>query len=97
MKIITLELDAYLRDLALPYFTKGGVEHKIDVKIGKALESIQRMIDEKIEPFDMIFIDADKGSYQNYYDTILDGGLLRKGGLLLVDNTLYKVGMIWVH
>lgn len=86
-----MELDAYLRDLAAPFFAKAGVDKKVDVRVGQAMESIKQMIDAKEPPFDLIFIDADKGSYRKYYDTIIDGGLLRDGGLLLVDNTLYKV------
>lgn len=89
-KIVSLELDAYLRELANPYFEKAGVKERVDVRIGKAMDSIQQMINGKEDPFDMIFIDADKGAYQQYYDVIMDNGLLRKGGVLLVDNVLYK-------
>ncbi|MCO5549776.1 hypothetical protein L7F22_003249 [Adiantum nelumboides] len=89
-KIIALELDDYLRQLANPFFEKAGVKERIEVRIGKAMDSIQKMIKEKEDSFDLIFIDADKGAYQQYYDVIMDNGLLRKGGVLLVDNVLYK-------
>ncbi|PWN34526.1 S-adenosyl-L-methionine-dependent methyltransferase [Meira miltonrushii] len=89
-KIIALELDAYLRELANPFFERAGVKERVDVRIGKAMDSIQEMIKAKEDPFDLIFIDADKGAYQQYYDVIMDNGLLRKGGVLLVDNVLYK-------
>lgn len=89
-KIIALELDDYLRELANPFFEKAGVKERVDVRIGKAMDSIQEMIKSKEEFFDLIFIDADKGAYQQYYDVIMDNGLLRKGGVLLVDNVLYK-------
>lgn len=89
-KIIALELDDYLRELANPFFEKAGVKERVDVRIGKAMDSIQEMIKSKEESFDLIFIDADKGAYQQYYDVIMDNGLLRKGGVLLVDNVLYK-------
>lgn len=49
------------------------------------------MVKSKEESFDVIFIDADKTGYKRYYDTIMGAGLLRKGGVMLVDNVLYKV------
>ncbi|KAK0526491.1 hypothetical protein OC834_004783 [Tilletia horrida] len=89
-KLVTLEIDSYFKDLATPYFEKAGVASRIDVRIGSALESIKKMAQDKEEPFDLIFIDADKTGYHDYYETILGSGLLRQGGVLLVDNTLYK-------
>jgi caffeoyl-CoA O-methyltransferase len=64
---------------------------KIDVRVGSAIDSIEEMVKSKEESFDVIFIDADKTGYKKYYDTIMDAGLLRKGGVMLVDNVLYKV------
>jgi len=89
-KLISLEIDKYFKDIATPYFEKAGVASRIDVRIGSALDSIRNMVENKEEPFDLIFIDADKTGYHDYYETILGSGLLRQGGVLLVDNTLYK-------
>merc|ERR1712003_427232 len=63
----------------------------IDVRIGPALETM-KSIDVKTEGgFDMIFIDADKGGYQSYYEAALSvPGLLNEGGVIVVDNTLFK-------
>lgn len=95
LQIITLEVDQYFKDLAVPYFEKGKVNEKIDVRIGHASERLANMVEKKEEPFDLIFIDADKSGYKKYYDTIMESGLLKKGGVLLVDNVLYKVsGMV---
>ena len=59
------------------------------MKIGPANETLQELSqDEKLEPFDLVFIDADKGNYSNYYEAGLS--LLRKGGLILVDNVLWS-------
>ncbi|KAE8234306.1 hypothetical protein CF326_g654 [Tilletia indica] len=89
-QLVTLEIDSYFKDLTAPYFQKAGVASRIDVRIGSALDSIKQMAQAQEEPFDLIFIDADKTGYHDYYETILEAGLLRKGGVLLVDNTLYK-------
>ena len=59
------------------------------MKIGPATDTLQELSqDDKIEPFDLVFIDADKGNYSNYYEAGLS--LLRKEGLILVDNVLWS-------
>ena len=59
------------------------------MKIGPAIDTLQELSqDDKVEPFDLVFIDADKGNYSNYYEAGLS--LLRKGGLILVDNVLWS-------
>lgn len=90
LQLIALEIDEYFKHLAAPFFAKAGVADIIDVRVGPALESVQAMAGTE-EPFDLIFIDADKTGYHDYYETIMSSGLLAKGGVLLVDNTLYKV------
>lgn len=75
----------------VPYFEKAGVSGKVDVRIGSALQSLEKMQESGEKPFDLIFVDADKPGYVQYFDTILQSGLLRKNGVMLVDNVLYKV------
>jgi caffeoyl-CoA O-methyltransferase len=93
-KIIALEIDAYLKDFLQPHSEKSGVAEKIEVMTGKAKDSIETLLKEiqsgKAEPFDLIFIDADKEGYQGYFDQIINGGMLAKSGTLLCDNTLYS-------
>jgi predicted O-methyltransferase YrrM len=67
-----------------PFWKKAGVEHKIDLRIGPALETLKKLKG----PFDFVFIDADKPNYSNYYDRCLP--LVRKGGIIAVDNTLWS-------
>lgn len=93
-KIIALEIDAYLKDFLQPHIEKAGVAEKVEVMTGKANDAIETLLKDvqsrKAEPFDLIFIDADKTGYQGYFDQIINGGLLAKSGTLLVDNTLYS-------
>lgn len=77
--------------MSQPYFERAGVSRKIDVRIGSAIDTLQEIIRAGEEPFDMIFIDADKSGYKSYFEFIMGKNLLKEGGVLLVDNTLYKV------
>merc|ERR1712194_435449 len=87
-RITALEIDPFLKKFSEPLFKASPHGHKINVQIGDALTSIQEWpVDDKI---DMVFIDADKGSYAAYYETIISRGLLAPGGVVVVDNTLFK-------
>ena len=66
------------------YWKKAGVERKIDLRIAPALETLKKLKG----PFDFVFIDADKENYLNYYERCLE--LLRRGGLIVVDNVLWS-------
>jgi len=67
-----------------PFWKKAGVAHKIDLRIGPALETLKMLKG----PLDFVFIDADKPNYINYYERCLE--LLRAGGLIAVDNVLWS-------
>jgi predicted O-methyltransferase YrrM len=67
-----------------PFWKKAGVDKKIDLRIGPALETLAKLKG----PFDFVFIDADKPNYVNYYERCLE--LLRPGGLIAVDNVLWS-------
>jgi caffeoyl-CoA O-methyltransferase len=72
--------------VARRYFEEAGVAEKIDLKIAPAIETIRALPNE--EQFDFAFIDADKTSYDAYYEEILPR--TRKGGLILIDNVLWN-------
>lgn len=83
-KIHTLELDPELEQIANKYFKKAGVEKQIIQYFGDALEIIPSLD----ILFDLVFIDADKNNYANYYRLIFDK--VRSGGYILVDNVLWS-------
>jgi caffeoyl-CoA O-methyltransferase len=68
------------------HWDKAGVGERIELRLGPALETLQHL--PAGELFDLAFVDADKENYVNYYEAILP--LLRSGGLLLADNTLWS-------
>jgi caffeoyl-CoA O-methyltransferase len=68
------------------YWEKGGVAAKIELRIGPAIDTLRSLPDS--EQFDVGFIDADKPSYGAYFDEIVPR--LRRGGVLMVDNTLWS-------
>jgi caffeoyl-CoA O-methyltransferase len=83
-KLITLEGDEEMRPFHEKYFEKAGVQDKIEVIYGDAMESINRLK----ENVDMVFIDADKKNYPAYYDKLLPK--MKPGGLILADNVLWS-------
>ncbi|KAM9860249.1 LOW QUALITY PROTEIN: uncharacterized protein ACBR49_017382 [Aulostomus maculatus] len=87
--VIACELEPYLREFAQPIFDKSPHGKKIIVKTGPAMDTLKELA-EAGEQFDMVFIDADKNNYINYYNFILDNNLLRLRGVICVDNSLFK-------
>tara|TARA_Y100000590_G_scaffold101936_1_gene115766 strand:+ start:68 stop:700 length:633 start_codon:yes stop_codon:yes gene_type:complete len=83
-ELITCEIDTEAIDFAKRYFELSSHGKKITVLEGAALNSLKSISG----PFDMIFIDADKENYSNYYELILP--MMRSGGLMAVDNVLWS-------
>ena len=83
-KIIALDKNSETNKVATDFFKKANQEHKIKTLIKPALESLDEIKNEK---FDLVFIDADKTNYIEYYERSLK--LLNKNGLIIIDNVLW--------
>jgi predicted O-methyltransferase YrrM len=87
-RVIACDISEEYTALALPYWKKANVAHKIDLRIAPALDTLNELIATgQSGTFDFAFIDADKSNYDSYYECALQ--LVRPGGLIAVDNTLW--------
>ena len=86
-RIICIDFDPENRDLGQKFISRAGVAPEISYEIGNALEVAQRYEREDVEPFDFIFNDVDKEDYGAAFDVAVR--LLRPGGVLMTDNTLW--------
>ena len=87
-QLIALDISVGYTEIARRYWQLAGVAHKIKLRLGPALESLDQLIEDgACGSFDLAFIDADKGNYDAYYERSLR--LVRPGGLLLIDNVLW--------
>jgi predicted O-methyltransferase YrrM len=83
-RIVCCDVSEEWTAVGRPFWKKAGVERKIDLRIGPALETLKTLA----APFDFVFIDADKENYAAYYEGCL--ALVRPGGLIVVDNVLWS-------
>jgi caffeoyl-CoA O-methyltransferase len=83
-RVITCDVNEETTAIAQRYAEEAGVIDRIDYRLGPALETIATLDG----PFELVFIDADKPNYVNYYEATLP--LLADGGLMVVDNTLWS-------
>lgn len=83
-KLITLDVNEELHKRVQGYFNASDYSEQIDYRIGDALNLIPALN----ETWDLVFIDADKKNYLNYYDLVVDR--VRSGGLILADNVLWS-------
>ncbi len=83
-KLFTIDINDELENMVRKYFLKEGVDKKINFLIGDAMKIIPGIK----ETFDLVFIDADKINYSNYYDLVFDK--VRPGGFIIADNVLWS-------
>ena len=83
-KLVALDKNEETNSLAVNFFKKAHLDHKIKTIVKPALDSLDELKNSK---FDMVFIDADKMNYKEYYERSLK--LLDKGGLIIIDNVLW--------
>ncbi len=83
-KIITIDKNEELEEIQQKYFEKSGFSTQIHQVYGNALDEIPKLN----EKFDLVFIDADKSNYANYFDLVIDK--MNPGGVILSDNVLWS-------
>jgi caffeoyl-CoA O-methyltransferase len=85
-QLISLELDQHHADVALANISNAGLSNAVKIRVGNALEELPKLKKEGVGPFDVIFIDADKEPYAEYFELSLQ--LSRPGTLIIADNVV---------
>ncbi len=85
--ITCLDINKETSETAKSFFKKANLDKKVKVILGSAMNTLKKLKDDK-KIFDMIFIDADKENYKNYYNLSLE--LVKNNGFILIDNVLWK-------
>jgi predicted O-methyltransferase YrrM len=85
-RLVTLEADAKHADVARANIARAGLSDRVEVKLGKAIETLPALHAEKAGPYDLVFIDADKASIPDYFRWSLK--MARRGSLIVVDNVV---------
>jgi len=88
-KLICCDVSEEWTSIGRPFWREAGIEDRIDLRIAAALDTLDALLEDgQGQSFDMAFIDADKSNYGHYYERCLQ--LLRPGGLVMFDNTLWS-------
>ena len=88
-RIVTLEGNPEYASISKKFWSQAGMEGRIEQRLGMALDSLDNLVNEKLSgTFDLVFIDADKKEYDEYYEYALQ--LVKDSGLIAVDNMLWK-------
>ena len=85
-KLVTLEFDPKHAAVAEKNLQRAGFASMVEIRVGKAIDTLPKLVAEKTAPFDMIFIDADKPPYAEYFDWAVK--LSRPGTLIIADNVI---------
>jgi predicted O-methyltransferase YrrM len=91
-RLITLEADQKHAEVARANFARADLGHVIELRLGRALDTLPQIANEGLKPFDLVFIDADKENIPDYFSWSLK--LARPGGLIIVDNVVRNGAVI---
>ncbi|KAK3559058.1 hypothetical protein QTP86_001105 [Hemibagrus guttatus] len=88
-KVVACDVSEDYANIGKPFWKEAGVEHRIDLRVQPALKTLDDLLAAgEAETFDFVFIDADKQNNDNYYEKSLQ--LVRKGGIIAIDNVLWS-------
>jgi len=88
-QLITCDMQPKFTDIAMTHWAKAGIQHKITLRLGPALDTLSELLEEGHEGyFDMAFIDANKKDYDAYYEGVLK--LIKPRGLVAIDNIFWN-------
>ncbi|HEY8750658.1 MAG TPA: O-methyltransferase [Tepidisphaeraceae bacterium] len=87
-KVITLEAESRHAEVARKNIDTARLSHAVDIRIGRAIDTLPRLAEQKVGPFDLIFIDADKSSLPDYFQWSMK--LSKPGTLIVIDNVIRK-------
>ena len=91
--LVTCDMDSRYPDVGKPFWQQAGVAERIELRLGPATETVQRMIDDgEADSYDLVFIDCNKKDYDTYYEASLK--LLRTGGVIVVDNIFWDSAVL---
>jgi predicted O-methyltransferase YrrM len=90
-RVVTLESEPRHAEVASSNIARAGFSDVVDLRVGPALETLPRLLDEGLGPFDLIFIDADKKTYPDYFGWALR--LSRPGTVIIADNVVRRGGV----
>jgi len=85
-QVITVEVDPDRADLARANIARSGLAESVNIRVGAALDILPQLAGEEREPFDLVFVDADKRNNPNYFQWALK--LTRTGSLIIIDNVV---------
>ena len=85
-RLITLDHHAEYAEIARDNIANAGFGDRVEIRVGKALDTLPKLAEEDVGPFDLVFIDADKPNTPDYFDWAVD--LSRPGSLIIVDNVV---------
>jgi predicted O-methyltransferase YrrM len=87
-ELLSLEIDPSHAAVARHNIARAGLEDRVSIVLGPATETLAKLVDDGVEPFDLIFIDADKPRIDEYFQRSLE--LSRPGAVIVVDNVVRK-------
>ena len=86
-KIVCCDVSTEWTNMGKPFWKEAGVEHKIDLRLAAARNTLEQLLSNEKNKFDFAFIDADKINYDSYFESCLS--LLRPGGIIAIDNVFW--------